>query len=318
MPSVDLNSDLGEGFGTYRCGDDDAMLAIVTSANVACGLHAGDPEVMARTFAIARERVGQRLVARQVGAHEARQIVEGAADLPALDQLFDRHEPLLESLLVAEPLERDRWEQVPAGEGRREHPERRRIIARDRVLAWAVVGNTYLWFLAALLQFVIVIYGHDVLRVDEAQISYLQAAVGIGIGVGSLTAGYLSRGKIEYRFVPLGAIGMTLFGFLVSRHGLGIWPVRSDLAMLGFFGGFYAVPLNALIQHRPAREQKGGVIAAANLLSFVGVFLAAGMYFLFASVAHLQPDQIFMAGAIMTLGATLYTVLLLPDSKAGT
>jgi len=42
------------------------------------------------------------------------------------------------------------------------------------------------------------------------------------------------------------------------------------------------------------------------------------MYFLFASVAHLQPDQIFMAGAIMTLGATLYTVLLLPDSKAGT
>ena len=56
MPSVDLNSDLGEGFGSYRCGDDDAMLAIVTSANVACGLHAGDPEVMARTFAVARER----------------------------------------------------------------------------------------------------------------------------------------------------------------------------------------------------------------------------------------------------------------------
>src|ERR1700730_3267227 len=56
MLSVDLNSDLGEGFGAYRCGDDDAMLSIVTSANVACGFHAGDPEVMARTFAIARER----------------------------------------------------------------------------------------------------------------------------------------------------------------------------------------------------------------------------------------------------------------------
>src|SRR5260370_33809367 len=107
-----------------------------------------------------------------------------------------------------------------------------RIIARDRVLAWAVVGNPYLWFLAALLQFVIVIYGHDVLRVDETQISYLQAAVGIGIGVGSLTAGYLSRGKIEYRLVPLGAIGMTLFGFFRARDALGIGPVRSDLAML--------------------------------------------------------------------------------------
>lgn len=56
MIRVDLNSDLGEGFGAYRCGDDEAMLDIVTSANVACGLHAGDPEIMARTFAAARER----------------------------------------------------------------------------------------------------------------------------------------------------------------------------------------------------------------------------------------------------------------------
>jgi acyl-[acyl-carrier-protein]-phospholipid O-acyltransferase / long-chain-fatty-acid--[acyl-carrier-protein] ligase len=186
-----------------------------------------------------------------------------------------------------------------------------RIIANDRVLRWAVVGNTYLWFLAALLQFVIVVYGHDVLRVDETQISYLQAAVGIGIGIGSLVAGYVSRGKIETRLIPVGAIGMTIFGFLVSRHGLGVWSVRADLAMLGFFGGFYAVPLNALIQRRPAPAQKGGVIAAANLLSFVGVFFAAGMYFLCASVATLQPGQIFLTGAIMTIAATWYPAIAL-------
>jgi acyl-[acyl-carrier-protein]-phospholipid O-acyltransferase / long-chain-fatty-acid--[acyl-carrier-protein] ligase len=189
-----------------------------------------------------------------------------------------------------------------------------RLIARDRVLAWAVVGNIYLWFLAALLQFVIVVYGHDVLHVDEAEISYLQAAVGIGIGVGSLAAGYLSRGKIESRLVPLGGIGMAVFGFLVSRPGLGIWPVRIDLCLLGFFGGFYAVPLNALIQHRPKREEKGGVIAAANLLSFVGVFLAAGLYYALSSEAHLHPGQIFLAGAIMTLAATFYAFFLRPNS----
>ncbi|MEE7491645.1 5-oxoprolinase subunit PxpA [Methylobacterium oryzae] len=56
MTSVDLNSDLGEGYGAYACGDDAAILGIVTSANVACGLHAGDPEIMARTFALAKER----------------------------------------------------------------------------------------------------------------------------------------------------------------------------------------------------------------------------------------------------------------------
>ncbi len=189
-----------------------------------------------------------------------------------------------------------------------------RNILRDRVLSWAVAGNTYIWFLAALLQFVIVIYGHDVLRVDETQISYLQAAVGIGIGVGSLVAGYLSFGTIEYGLVPLGALGMTVFGFLVSRHGLGIWQVRADLALLGFFGGFYAVPLNALIQHRPAPQQKGGVIAASSLLSFVGIFLAAGAYFLLSSYAHLDAAQIFLAAAVMTLAATFYSIFLLPDS----
>src|ERR671932_1008643 len=56
MPSIDINSDLAEGFGSYRCGDDEAMLDIVTSANVACGFHAGDPEIMARIFGQAKVR----------------------------------------------------------------------------------------------------------------------------------------------------------------------------------------------------------------------------------------------------------------------
>jgi acyl-[acyl-carrier-protein]-phospholipid O-acyltransferase/long-chain-fatty-acid--[acyl-carrier-protein] ligase len=189
-----------------------------------------------------------------------------------------------------------------------------RLILRDRILTWAVAGNTYIWFLAALLQFVIVIYGHDVLRVDETQISYLQAAVGIGIGIGSLVAGYLSFGEIEYGLVPLGALGMTAFGFLVSRHGLGLWQVRCDLALLGFFGGLFVVPLNALIQHLPSPDRKGGVIAVSSLLSFIGIFVAAGVYFLLSSYAHLDAAQIFLAAAVMTLAATFYSVFLLPDS----
>jgi UPF0271 protein len=60
---IDINADLGEGFGRYTCGDDEAVLAIVTSANVACGFHAGDPEIMARTFRLAKDR------GVSVGAH---------------------------------------------------------------------------------------------------------------------------------------------------------------------------------------------------------------------------------------------------------
>lgn len=56
MRSIDLNADLGEGYGPWSMGDDAAMLALVTSANVACGGHAGDPETMFRTMTLARER----------------------------------------------------------------------------------------------------------------------------------------------------------------------------------------------------------------------------------------------------------------------
>jgi UPF0271 protein len=50
---IDLNCDLGESFGRYRIGDDEAMMQYITSANIACGYHAGDPLVMARTVCLA-------------------------------------------------------------------------------------------------------------------------------------------------------------------------------------------------------------------------------------------------------------------------
>jgi len=67
-PSVDLNSDLGEGFGVWALGDDEALLGIVTSANVACGFHAGDPDILRRVCGQAAER--GVVVGAQVGYHD--------------------------------------------------------------------------------------------------------------------------------------------------------------------------------------------------------------------------------------------------------
>jgi UPF0271 protein len=55
-PTIDLNADLGEGFGSYRLGDDRELLTLVTSANIACGFHAGDPLIMRATVAVAAGR----------------------------------------------------------------------------------------------------------------------------------------------------------------------------------------------------------------------------------------------------------------------
>jgi 5-oxoprolinase (ATP-hydrolysing) subunit A len=76
MPDIDLNCDLGEGFGDWRMGDDGAMLGIVSSVNVACGFHAGDPQIMAETFAAAK-RAGVA-----IGAHPAYPDLQGFGRRP--------------------------------------------------------------------------------------------------------------------------------------------------------------------------------------------------------------------------------------------
>lgn len=73
MAGIDLNADLGEGFGVWRLGDDDAMLAIVTSANVACGFHAGDPAGLVRVCRSAAERgvrIGAQVSYRDLAAED--------------------------------------------------------------------------------------------------------------------------------------------------------------------------------------------------------------------------------------------------------
>ncbi|HTP70217.1 MAG TPA: acyl-[ACP]--phospholipid O-acyltransferase [Dongiaceae bacterium] len=187
-------------------------------------------------------------------------------------------------------------------------------IRKDRVLWLALLGNTYFFFLGALLQFDIVFYGRDVLHLQASHAGFLQAAIAVGIGVGSLAAGYLSGGKIEYGLIPLGAFGITLFGFLLAIHGLRFGSVLGLLAALGFFGGFFIVPISALLQHRPEEEHRGGVLAAANLWSFIGILGASVVYYLAKHYAHLGPIGIFFWASIGTLAALVYVLWLLPDS----
>jgi acyl-[acyl-carrier-protein]-phospholipid O-acyltransferase/long-chain-fatty-acid--[acyl-carrier-protein] ligase len=74
------------------------------------------------------------------------------------------------------------------------------------------------------------------------------------------------------------------------------------------------VPINALIQHRPPADRKGAVIAAANLLSFVGIALQPVVQYVMIYVGHPNPARVFLITAILTLGAAAYIVIMLPDS----
>src|SRR5579862_3716483 len=185
---------------------------------------------------------------------------------------------------------------------------------KDRVLWLAVLGNVYFWFLASLLLLNIVLYATDTLRVDETHTSMLLVALSLGIGVGSFVAGYLSGGKIEYGLIPFGAIGITVMCALLSRANLSYGAIAAHLSVLGFLAGFFAVPVNALIQHRPPPDRKGGIIAAANLLSFVGIALQPVAQYSMIRLGHPNPPRVFLVSAGLTLVATIYITYLLPDS----
>jgi acyl-[acyl-carrier-protein]-phospholipid O-acyltransferase/long-chain-fatty-acid--[acyl-carrier-protein] ligase len=192
--------------------------------------------------------------------------------------------------------------------------EQLRVIRSDRLLTIAVAGNTYFWYLAALIVLVMVVYGTQVLGLSAVRTSYLQAAMALGIGGGSVAAGYASHKKIEYGFVPLGTAGIVVSCAALAMPGMTYWLVFSALAMLGFFAGFFAVPINALIQHQPPLECRGGVIATANLISWVGIGLSSGVYYFCAEVIHLSARGIFLASAGTTLVAGAWIVIAQPDS----
>lgn len=188
------------------------------------------------------------------------------------------------------------------------------IARQDRVLWLAVVGSIYFWFLGLLMQTNILFFGKNVLGVPEAKIGYLLAALAVGIGIGSYVAGNVSGRKIEYGLIPLGSIGISTFLLTLALPGWTFWSAASLLGALGFSAGFFIVPLNALLQHRPAPEVKGSVIAMANLMTFVGMLVATGFYWILTSFLHLSPLQVFLASSALTVVATVYVCWLQPDS----
>ncbi len=190
-----------------------------------------------------------------------------------------------------------------------------KLVGKDRVLALAIAGSTYFWFIGALFgEPTVLIYSQDILRLQEDQIMYLRAGMAVGIGLGSLAAGFLSGKKIEYGLVPLGAFGLSICAALLGILKLSPVGAGVVLGLLGFAGGFFIVPINALIQHRPDSRNKGSVVATNLWLSAVGVFLASGAFWLLRTVLNLEPTTIFIVGAIVTAVGTAYAVKLVPDS----
>lgn len=190
-----------------------------------------------------------------------------------------------------------------------------RWIRRDRVLLSCVLAVNFLWFLAALLQPALIFYCRDVLGGAELHTSLLQATLAVGIGLGSLAAGYLSGGRIETALVPVGGLGLAVVAAVLGVVPLSFVAALVTVGLLGFCGGFYHVPLNALLQARPDPGRRGGVLAATAFLSWVGIVLAGGpLYYLLTGVLELGPRGVFVTVAVLSLAALMGFVWAMPDA----
>jgi acyl-[acyl-carrier-protein]-phospholipid O-acyltransferase / long-chain-fatty-acid--[acyl-carrier-protein] ligase len=183
----------------------------------------------------------------------------------------------------------------------------------DRPLWLTVMGISYFWFLGAFLQMVLPLFGKEILQLGETRIGLLWTFAAVGIGVGSLAAGRLSGDKIELGLVPLGSVGMGAFSVLLFLSQSSFVLAAICLVLVGFAAGFFAVPLNALLQHRSGREDKGRLIATNNVFNTMGVLLASAMLWGLATLLHLPADQMILILGLLTFALTVYALYLLPD-----
>ncbi len=188
-----------------------------------------------------------------------------------------------------------------------------RHLLADRPLWLTVLAISYFWFLGALFQMDLLLFGSEVLHATDLRIGLLVTCLAVGIGAGSMLAGRLSGDKVELGLVPLGSVLMAVFSVLLyAARGSYHWSAAT-LALLGAASGLFIVPLNAYLQQRAGVHEKGRLIATNNFYNTVGVLIASATLWLFHDRLHVSPDKLILIFGLATLGVTAYIVTVVPD-----
>ena len=191
-----------------------------------------------------------------------------------------------------------------------------RFTAENRTVFLSVLGISWFWFYGAALVTQFPNLARVVLAASAEVVTLLLVTFSIGIGVGSLLCERLSGHKVELGLVPFGSIGLTLFGadlaLATSAAEPSYWRMLTDIALIGAFGGFYIVPLYALVQARSEPKHRSRIIAGNNVLNAVFMVAAAALAIgLFT--AGLSIPQFFLAVALMNAAVALFIYNLVPE-----
>ena len=199
----------------------------------------------------------------------------------------------------------------------------------NRVLWLSMLGISWFWFYGATFLTQFPNFAKDILGGDEHVVTLLLALFSIGIGAGSLLCERLSGHKVEIGLVPFGSIGLTLFAvdlwFVTqSMHATGLVGIRAflaqpvhlrvvaDLMLIGMFGGFYIVPLYAMIQQRSDEAYRSRIIAANNILNAVFMVASAGLAIGLLSAGVSIPG-LFLVTGLLNAAVALFIYKLVPE-----
>lgn len=144
-------------------------------------------------------------------------------------------------------------------------------IRGDRILRLAILGQIFIWTVASVFPAPILAYSKRTLVLADWQAGLPLAALGLGIGAGSVLAAKLSGVRVEYGLIPVGALGLSVTTLVFALLGPGLVVTFGLMGVVGLFTGLVFVPLNTLIQWHAPADRRGAVIAFANTLVFGGM-----------------------------------------------
>jgi len=214
-------------------------------------------------------------------------------------------------------------------------PDMREMLAGDRPLLAALLVSSIFWLLAGLVPSAVNAVGKLELQIGDAATSRLAGLIGVGIAIGCAIGGLVSKGRIDFRLLRIGVIGMCaclliagipgggdavgvkdaegnfvdLPGIGESRQWLGYTGSIPIMLLLGVFTGLFAVPLQVFMQSRPPEDKKGRMIAVMNQANWVGVLLSAGTYYVLSRTveyAGWPRSTMFLFIAALTLPIAIF------------
>jgi|JFJP01.1.fsa_nt_gi hypothetical protein len=197
----------------------------------------------------------------------------------------------------------------------------------------AILAMSWFWFVGATYLSQMPAYAKYVLGGNNEVVTLLLTMFSVGIGTGSVLCEKLSKGRIELGIVPIGALGITVFAIgvyfasqsFIAAHlpagAQGVWQflamsgsaqVLIYLVLIGFFGGIYIVPLNAMIQHRSNPLHRARIIASNNILNAL-MMVASSVATIMMLQYNFNIAEIFLSLGIVNTLVALAIFIAMPE-----